>query len=229
MASNESSWHELSSRRGLRIIRAAGQLSACELDVCAQVFNRGDLIAFPTDTVYGVGADAGNPEAVRRLFRAKGRPADKPLPVLVGHQADLHRFGRDVPAEAEALAEAFWPGPLTIVVRSGRGICPEALAYGDTVGLRMPDHSIALQLLRHIYRPMAVTSANLSGIEAPVSASGVIRMLGSSLAVLIASDDRGSGVPSTVLDLTSLPFRILRQGAVTLQQLAAVVGEVIVG
>lgn len=219
MASKESSLPRRRSSAGPHVIRPSGRLSETELRLCADAVARALLIAFPTDTVYGIGADAGNPEAIRELFRAKQRSCDKPLPVLVGRRSDLDRFGRDVPPEARALAEVFWPGPLTIVVRCSGGICPEAISGGDTVGLRMPNHPLALQLIRYIDRPMAVTSANLSGLDTPPTAAEVLQMLGHSLSVLIESEDVGSGVPSTVVDLTTPPFRILRLGAVTKKQL----------
>ena len=204
-----------------------GLLSQGAESLCRDVFVRGGLIAFPTDTVYGVGANAGNWRAVRRLFAAKRRPLDRPLPVLVGDGDDVLRYGRQLPVAAAALAAAFWPGPLTMVVRRARPIRPVVSAGGDTVGLRMPDHPVALRLLRVLPGPLAVTSANLSGEESTISAAEVLRTLGPSLDVLIDVEVPGSGLPSTVIDLTTSPPRVLRQGAVTLEQLESVIGEVV--
>lgn len=202
-------------------------LSDAEEEVCRQAFERGGLIAFPTDTVFGLGADAGNPEAIRRLFAAKGRPATKPLPVLIGGPVGLLQCCPDPPAAAWALAHAFWPGPLTMVVPRSHLVCPEAVAGGDGVGLRYPSLLIACSVVNAVWGIMAVTSANLSGGENTVSAAEVLRTLGRSLDVLIDVDVPASGLPSTVIDLTKSPPRLLRQGAITPEQLTAVVGEII--
>jgi L-threonylcarbamoyladenylate synthase len=201
-------------------------LSEAELDVCRKAFGRGGLIAFPTDTVYGVGADAGNPEAVRRLFEAKRRPPDKALPVLVPGREGVILCARDVPEVAWRLMDAFWPGPLTIVLRRTEAVCRQTAVGADTVGLRMPNHPTALQVLRAVEGPLAVTSANLSGEENTVSSTEVLATLGRALDVLIEDRASGTGVPSTVIDLTQSPPRVLRQGAVALGQLQSVIGEV---
>ncbi|MGQ9732069.1 MAG: L-threonylcarbamoyladenylate synthase [Candidatus Zipacnadales bacterium] len=223
--------NELSSLRhpdvGPIILRPTGDaLVAQDLRLCIRAFRRGGLLAFPTDTVYGLGADATSPRAVRRLFEAKGRPADNPLPVLIGCLTDLRKCAREVPKMAWALIEAFWPGPLTIVLRRTEVICSEAVAGGDTVGLRMPRHKLARQLLSTMGQPMAVTSANPSGEESTISAEEVLRTLGDWIDVLIEQPSPGSGLPSTVIDLTVQPPRVQRWGGVTLAQLINVIGEV---
>jgi len=204
-------------------------LSDAEQEVCRKAFERGGLIAFPTDTVYGVGCDAGNPEAVLRLFEAKRRPPTKPLPVLTGGPTGLLQCCPPPapPDAALALAREFWPGALTIVVPRSNRICPEAVAGGDTVGVREPDLMLARVLLSEMSGPMAVTSANLSGEESTISAEDVLRTLGPWLDVLIDLEVPASGVPSTVIDLTKSPPRLLRQGAITLEQLQSVIGEVV--
>jgi L-threonylcarbamoyladenylate synthase len=231
VASTESSSHSPGESSRPTILRPQeGALSAAELDLCCDVFERGGLIAFPTDTVYGVGCDAGNPEAVRRVFGAKRRPPTKPLAVLVrgGFVGLFQSCPPPAPPDAAvALAREFWPGPLTIVVSRSKLICPEAVAGGDTVGVRDPDLWLARQLLHSVSGPMAVTSANLSGEDATVSPQEVLRTLGPCFDVLIDAEVPASGVPSTVIDLTKSPPRLLRQGAITLDQLRSVIGEVV--
>jgi L-threonylcarbamoyladenylate synthase len=229
VASTESSSHSGSEGERPVIIRPEDGygLSPTEEGLCQDAFARGGLIAFPTDTVYGVGADAGNPEAIGRLFEAKRRPPSKPLPVLVDGPHRLLQCCPEPPDAAWALARAFWPGPLTIVVPRSHLICPEAVAGRDTVGLRVPDLPLARHVLSVVWGPMAVTSANLSGEEATVSGAEVLRTLGPWLDVLIDAEVPSSGLPSTVIDLTTLPPRVLRQGAITLEQLASVIGEVV--
>ncbi len=230
MESSESSSPRPANGGGPIIVRPGeGCLSEAELDLCRAAFERGGLVAFPTDTVYGVGADAGSPAAVARLFAAKRRPATRPLPVLIAGSPGLLDCCSDLPDAAVALAREFWPGPLTIIVQRSPLICPEAVAGGDTVGLRVPDLRLARQVLSAVSGPMAVTSANLSGEESTTSPAEVLRTLGPSLDVLIDASVPGSGMPSTVIDLTHSPPRLLRKGAITLEQLEAAIGAVIGG
>ncbi|MBM3502222.1 MAG: threonylcarbamoyl-AMP synthase [Armatimonadetes bacterium] len=231
MESSASSSQSHGETGGPVIIRPRNRvlLTTAEADLCGEAFKRGGLIAFPTDTVYGVGADAGNPEAIARLFAAKRRPPTKPLPVLIGSPFGLYQccpLPPGPPDMALALAYRFWPGPLTIVTTRSHRVCPEAVAGGGTVGVRMPDLALACQLLDAVPGLMAVTSANLSGEESTVSPEEVLRTLGPSLDVLIDFHVPASGLPSTVLDLTTSPPRLLRQGAVTPEQLASVIGDV---
>ena len=231
MASTESSSHSPAESDRPVIIRPRElSLSVAEAEICRQAFERGGLIAFPTDTVYGVGADAGNPEAVRRLFEAKRRPPTKPLPVLIDGLSGLLQccpMPPGPPRAALKLAREFWPGPLTIVVIRSHHICPEAAAGRATVGLRVPRLPIATQVLAAVGGFMAVTSANLSGEESTVSGAEVLRTMGPSLDVVIDMRIPASGVPSTVIDLTTSPPCVLREGAITVQQLASVIGEVV--
>jgi len=230
VASNESSSQSDAEGKGPAIIRPSElHLSEAEEEICREAFERGGLIAFPTDTVYGVGVDAGNSEAVRRLFEAKRRPANKPLPVLVSSSGLLHCFPHPpgLPRAARELVSEFWPGPLTIVVVRSHRICPEAVAGKPTVGLRMPRLAVATQVLDAVGGFMAVTSANLSGEASAVSGAEVLRTMGPSLDVVIDMRIPASGVPSTVIDLTTSPPCVLREGAITVQQLASVIGEVV--
>jgi len=227
VASTESFSSNAGNREGPIILQPfGGALGFADEVILVAALGRGCLIAFPTDTVYGVGANAGNRRAIRRLFEAKQRPSAKPLPVLIPDRDALTACARIVPAAAWALAEAFWPGPLTIILPRSDAICAEAVAGGDTVGLRVPDHPVALQVLRAVGGPMAVTSANLSGEESTVSGAEVLRSLGPWLEVLIDAESPGSGLPSTVLDLTTSPPCLLRRGALTVEELASVIGEI---
>jgi L-threonylcarbamoyladenylate synthase len=229
LASTESSSRSRSEGERPAIIRPEDprRLSAAEEGLCRDAFSRGGLIAFPTDTVYGVGADAGNPEAIGHLFEAKQRPPGKPLPVLIDGPHRLLQCCPKVPDAAWALAREFWPGPLTIVVPRSHLICPEAVGGRDTVGLRMPDLPLARHVLSAVWGPMAVTSANLSGEESTVSSAEVLRTLGPWLDLLIDAEVPSTGLPSTVIDLSTSPPRVLRQGGVTIEQLRTVVDAVL--
>jgi L-threonylcarbamoyladenylate synthase len=199
-------------------------LGAEDCAVVAQAVRAGGLVAFPTDTVYGVGANAAMPAAIDRLFRAKGRPPQMALPVLLGDAADLEVCARLVTGEARALVERFWPGPLTIVFPRTDAVCAEAVAGGETVALRLPDHEIARQIVREAGVAVAVTSANPSGAPATTEAGAVIATLGSWLDVVVEEAAPGSGVASTVIDVTVSPPRVLRWGGVTRARIEQVIG-----
>lgn len=194
------------------------------IEDAVRVLKDGHLVALPTETVYGLGADATNPEAVRRIFAAKGRPSTNPLIV---HVADAHvakRYAKHWPPEAEALARRFWPGPLTLVVPKSDAIVPEVTAGRETVGLRAPDHPVALELLRVFDGPVAAPSANRSNRVSPTTAGHVRRELGDQVDLILDGGPCRVGIESTVLDLTRSRPVILRPGAVTREQIEAVVG-----
>ncbi|MCM3087182.1 L-threonylcarbamoyladenylate synthase [Bhargavaea ginsengi] len=193
----------------------------------ADILLNGGLVAFPTETVYGLGADATNEEAVRDIYRAKGRPSDNPLIVHIGTAGELERYAEDVPETAKKCAEAFWPGPLTLIVTAKPGVfAPSVTAGLDTVGLRMPDHPAALGLLRASGLPVAAPSANTSGKPSPTHAEHVAADMGGKIPYILDGGATGIGIESTVLDLTSRPPAILRPGAVTADMLRPVIGEV---
>jgi L-threonylcarbamoyladenylate synthase len=183
--------------------------------LAAEALARGEVIAFPTDTVYGVAANATDPEAVQRLFAAKGRSADKPLPILLADREDLERLALPL-SEAGRNLVHLWPGPLTVVVslRPGTGICPEVTAGLDTVGVRVPDHKLARAVLRAARFPVAVTSANLSGEREALDAREVAEALGEGVDLILDGGACTGGVPSTVVDVTMTPPAILREGAI---------------
>jgi L-threonylcarbamoyladenylate synthase len=197
------------------------------LAAATEALRAGALIAFPTDTVYAVACDPTNAAAARRIFAAKGRPPDQPL-ILLGHDAAaLFAYGRPSPA-AEALAARFWPGPLTLVVPLAADLPTEVTAGGGTIGLRVPDHPVALKLLESYGAPLATTSANRSGRPEAVTARQVARALGDAVDIVVAGGPRPAGVVSTVLDLTREPATIVRRGAVSIEQIGEVIGHVVV-
>jgi L-threonylcarbamoyladenylate synthase len=196
------------------------------IDDAVRILKAGHLVAFPTETVYGLGADATNAEAVRRIFAAKGRPGTNPLIVHVSNAHVAQRYAKDWPPGAEALARRFWPGPLTLVVPKGDAIVPEVTAGRQTVGIRAPDHPVALELLRAFDGPIAAPSANRSNRVSPTTAGHVRRELGERVDLILDGGPCRVGIESTVLDLTRSRPIILRPGAVTREQIEEVVGPV---
>ncbi len=178
----------------------------------------GGVVAFPTDTVYGVGADPFQPEAVRKLYQIKGRPIDKPIPILVGSVDDVQRVAQNLPTIFGQLAEHFWPGELTLIVEA-KALPAEVTAGGHTVGVRMPDHPLALALLQRYGGAIATTSANKSDEPPATSAAEVRAELGELVGVILDGGQTATRVASTVLDLSVLPPVILRHGGISLDQL----------
>jgi L-threonylcarbamoyladenylate synthase len=179
-----------------------------------RLLRSGQAVAFPTDTVYGVGAHAFQPKAVSALFAIKGRPADKAIPILVAQIEDVTRVARLVPAVAWELVERFWPGGLTVVLPSAERVPSIVTAGGDTVAIRCPDHPIPLALINALGAPLAATSANLSGQPAPTTAHQAVAQLAGRVPLIIDGGECPGGIPSTVLDLSVSPPRLLRAGAI---------------
>lgn len=182
-----------------------------------------DVVAFPTETVYGLGANAFSGEAVKRIFRAKGRPADNPLIVHVAEKERLASVVRSVPTYAEKLIEAFMPGPLTVVLPKQRRISALATAGLDTVGVRIPDHAVARRFLSECGVPVAAPSANLSGKPSPTTWQAVKRDLNGRIPMILKGNPSRIGVESTVVDCTGTSPVILRAGGLTLEELRSVV------
>ena len=191
----------------------------------ALAVQRGRLVVLPTDTVYGVGADAFDAEAVSRLLAAKGRGREMPPPVLVSAATTLDALAVGVPSYARALVEALWPGPLTIVCRQQPSLQWDLGDTRGTVAVRMPDHDVALELLTRT-GPLAVSSANRSGQPAATDADEAERMLGESVEVLLDAGPTAGPVPSTIVDVTGQTGRVLRLGAVPLSRLNQIVGPI---
>jgi len=190
------------------------------------LLSKGEVIAFPTETVYGLGANALDAGACEQIFKIKGRPADNPLIVHIASVEDAKKIVREWPAEADKCAKEFWPGPLTIVLPK-TGAVPEIVSGGlDTVAIRMPAHPVALELIRLCGFPLAAPSANLSGKPSPTEAKHVWQDFNGKIPLLIDAGKCAVGLESTVLDLTGERPVILRPGGVTLEQLRAILGEV---
>jgi L-threonylcarbamoyladenylate synthase len=187
---------------------------------------RGELVAFPTETVYGLGADALNASAVRKIFKAKGRPSTNPVIVHVADVAAAQALSSAWPETATRLAARFWPGPLTIVVPAGPEIPPEVTAGRPSVGLRMPAHPVAMALLRAAGVPIAAPSANRSNQVSPTTAAHVAASLGEDAGLILDGGPSDVGIESTVLDLTGTAPIVLRPGGIGRDQLEAVLGPV---
>lgn len=198
------------------IARAAGYLRA------------GELVAIPTETVYGLGANALDGNAVKKIFAAKGRPQDNPLIVHIADVSELYGIAREVPDAALKLAEAYWPGPLTIILPKSDAIPEEVSAGLDTVAIRMPSHPVANAVIRAAGVPVAAPSANISGFPSPTAAQYVIDDMNGRIACIVDGGDCEFGIESTVVTLATNPPQLLRPGAVTLEQLKAVLGDVTV-
>jgi tRNA threonylcarbamoyl adenosine modification protein (Sua5/YciO/YrdC/YwlC family) len=192
------------------------------LSAAARAVQRGRLVLLPTDTVYGVGADAFSAEAVARLLSAKGRGRQMPPPVLVSAKTTLEALAVDVPEWARALVDELWPGPLTLVLRQQPSLQWDLGETRGTVAVRMPDHDVALALLART-GPLAVSSANRTGLPAATDADAAEEMLGQAARILLDAGPTPGPVPSTIVDCTGDEGRVLRLGVVTLETLNEVV------
>ena len=196
-----------------------------DIEQAAAILRRGGLVAFPTETVYGLGADAENTEAVARIFTAKGRPTNHPLIVHIGHAGLLDRWATDIPPMALQLAQRFWPGPLTLILKRS-GNVPDAITGGqDTVGLRMPDHPVALALLAAFGGGIAAPSANRFGRLSPTTAEHVRAGLGASVDYVLDGGPCRVGIESSILDLSGSRPQLLRPGMITAAEIEAVLGR----
>ena len=195
------------------------------IEAATEAVRAGALVVLPTDTVYGVGVDAFSPEAVRALLLAKGRGREMPPPVLVQSQRTVDGLATNVPFYVRDLIEAFWPGPLTIVLQSQSSLMWDLGETNGTVALRMPKDDIALRLLAEI-GPMAVTSANTSGQPPARTAQDAEAQLGSAVSIYLDAGPRGDGLASTILDCSNEAPVILRTGAVSFDQIQEVLGEI---
>ncbi len=203
---------------------ADGRDVTAGVEAAVTSLQRGELAVLPTDTVYGVAADAFSPSAVQRLLNAKGRGRDMPVPVLVGALRTLDGLCDDVPASARSLVERFWPGPLTLVVRSASSLAWDLGETRGTVAVRMPLHPVALAVLERT-GPLAVSSANRSGQAPPTDAAGAQSQLGDTVAVYLEAGSSGDAVPSTIVDLTGDRPRVLRSGALPVDALREVLPD----
>lgn len=191
----------------------------------AELIASGELVAFPTETVYGLGADALHPEASKKIYAAKGRPSDNPLIVHICKFEELESIAKLVPPQARKLADAFWPGPLTMIVWKNDKVPYETTGGMDTVAIRMPDHPIALKLIEQSGCLIAAPSANTSGKPSPTEAAHVALDLDGKIPMILDGGPVGIGIESTIIDLTEDMPMILRPGYITQQMLEDVLGE----
>ncbi|HWA76194.1 MAG TPA: L-threonylcarbamoyladenylate synthase [Polyangiaceae bacterium] len=189
------------------------------------ILARGGLVAFPTETVYGLGAAAGNPQAVRRVFAVKRRPAAHPLIVHISNSSELGRVAREVPPVAERLAARFWPGPLTLILPRGSEVPLEVTGGQETVAVRVPNHPVALALLAEFGAGIAAPSANRFGAVSPTRAEHVRTDLGSDVDLVLDGGPCAVGLESTIVDVSRGAARLLRPGGVAVEALEAELGE----
>jgi len=202
------------------------RIDLAKIKIAAEEIKKGNLVAFPTETVYGLGADAINAKAVAKIFQAKGRPFNDPLIAHIADINELHRLSKQVPPVALKLAKAFWPGPLTLVLKKSELVSGIVTAGLDTIAVRMPADDIALSLIREAKTPIAAPSANLFGRTSPTTAQHVADDLGGKIKMIIDGGKTKVGVESTVLDVTVEPVQVLRAGGISVEKLKEVVGQV---
>ena len=197
-----------------------------KIKIAAKVLRKDGLVAFPTETVYGLGANALDIKAVKKIFEAKGRPIDNPLIVHISNKKDICRLVEKVPKDAERLMDKFWPGPLTLILKKSK-IVPYITTGGlDTVAIRMPANKIALALIKEAKIPIAAPSANLFGKPSPTRAEHVIEDLYGKIDAIINGGNTEIGIESTVVDLTTNPPVLLRPGSVALEEMERVLGKI---
>lgn len=196
-----------------------------EITKAVEILQRGGLVAFPTETVYGLGADAANPSAVAKIFAAKNRPIDHPLIVHIAEIKQLSYWARDVSATALKLANSFWPGPLTMIFKKALHVSDLVTGSQDTIGLRIPNHPVAFNLLKSFGGALAAPSANRFGRISPTTAEAVKEELGDNVDAILAGGQCEVGVESTILDVSGETPVILRPGMITLKQIEAVLQQ----
>jgi L-threonylcarbamoyladenylate synthase len=205
-----------------RVLKAEAEGSLAE---AVAVLKGSGLIAYPSDTVYGLGAAASNERAVARVFVVKGRLSEKALSLLLADVEDMGPLCAEVPPSARLLAERFWPGPLTLVLRRSPSFQSAALGSGDSVALRLPDHFFLRELIRALGEPITGTSANRSGRPSCRTAREVQRQLGGVLDLIIDGGPSRAGQESTVVDITTQPLAIVRQGAIARAEIERAIGR----
>ena len=196
--------------------------------VAAALIVQGQLVALPTETVYGLGADGLNPDAVKKIFAAKGRPQDNPLILHVAGAEQMEAFCKDIPETAYKLANAFWPGPLTMVLPA-KDIVPKTTTAGlSTVAIRCPDNAVTREIIRLAGVPVAAPSANISGKPSTTTAQHVLDDHAGKIPLIVDGGPCSVGLESTIVDLTETPARLLRPGAVTPEALISVLGDLVI-
>lgn len=197
-----------------------------KLQAAGEILKRGGLVAFPTETVYGLGGDALNPTSSQKIYAAKGRPSDNPLIVHIYRFEDIEKITSKVPEEAKKIADAFWPGPLTMILPKSDAVPRETTGGLDTVAIRMPSHPAAQKLIKYSGGYIAAPSANTSGKPSPTVAKYVVEDMMGRIDAIIDGGEVGIGLESTIIDLTVTPPQILRPGYITREKLSEVLGTV---
>jgi L-threonylcarbamoyladenylate synthase len=183
---------------------------------CRDVIFAGGVIVYPTETFYGLGADPGNPVAIRKLFAIKGRQHDQPILLLIKDAGQVRNWAAEIPAKAEELMRQHWPGPLTLVFKAKEYVLPELTAGAGTIGLRVPGSALTVRLLAFLGTALTGTSANASGGRSPRTAEEAMEAVGSVVDLIVDGGMTSGGKPSTVVDVSVEPFRIIREGAIKL-------------
>lgn len=199
-----------------------------KIDEAGKAIADGELVAFPTETVYGLGGDALKPSASKKIYAAKGRPSDNPLIVHIGEVSDLNRITTGMTSDAQKLANAFWPGPLTMILWKNDNVPNETTGGMDTVAIRMPNHPVALELIRRSGCLIAAPSANTSGRPSPTKAEHVYEDLNGKIPYILDGGEVGIGIESTIIDLTEETPMVLRPGYITPEMLSEVLGKEVV-
>ena len=201
-------------------------LTQNEIDQAAAILREGGLVGIPTETVYGLGANGLNDQAVKNIFAAKGRPQDNPLILHIPDVSWLERYCKDIPLTAYKLAQAYWPGPMTMILYH-KDVVPDAVTAGlDTVGMRCPAHKLCRDIIAAAGVPVAAPSGNTSGRPSPTTAQHMLEDMDGKIEAIVDGGPCAVGVESTIIDLTCTPPRLLRPGGITLEQLRDVLGEV---
>ena len=204
------------------------RLTQHDIEEAAAILRDGGLLGIPTETVYGLGANGLNEEAVAHIFEAKGRPQDNPLILHIPDASWLERYCKEIPLTAYQLAKAYWPGPMTMILKR-KDIVPNAVTAGlDTVGMRCPAHPLCREIIAASGVPVAAPSGNTSGRPSPTTAQHMLEDMDGKINAIVDGGPCSVGVESTIIDLTETPARLLRPGGITLEQLEAVLGEVAV-
>jgi len=202
--------------------------SSKEIAKAAEIIKAGGTVAFPAETVYGLGANAFDRQAVAKIFKAKSRPSDNPFIVHVSSYEMLYTIIKDPPDIAKKIMNFFWPGPLTVILKAKESM-PDTITGGfDTAAVRMPDHAIALALIREAGVPIAAPSANISGRPSPTKATHVLKDLDGRIDAIIMGEDCRIGIESTMLDLTATPPAVLRPGGLSVEEIIKCIGEVVI-
>ncbi len=198
-----------------------------QIERAVTILNKGGIVAYPTDTVYGLGADPLNAQSVERIYRIKRRPLNLPLPLLLAEKSDLMKVAAIVPEIAWQLAERFFPGGLTLVLKKSPWVPGSVTAGGDTIAVRIPDHPIPIALIRGLGIPIVGTSANLSGRPSPVTAEEVRQQLGEKVDLIINGGRCPGGTESTVLDISGKVPVLIREGAIPRAELEKICGPLL--